>query len=103
MLVTGTNQVGDLSPLASLTRLEYLNVAGNTGVTSIAALTGLGALRTLWLGNNAISDFSPLASLPKLELLAIANCGFSTADIQHVKGITTLKFLGFFAEPELTD
>ena len=64
-----SNSVSDLSPLAGLTNLSFLNLAGNS-VSDISTLAGLTNLSFLNLNSNAISDISPL----------VANMGLGARD-----------------------
>ena len=66
------NYVTDLSPLATLTYLSYLNVGGNR-VADLKPLANLTHLTGLSLWNNQVSDISPLSSLTALTYLNLAN------------------------------
>lgn len=58
---------GDLTPLASLTELEYLEIF-STNVTDVSPLAGLTNLRDLNMTyNRKLKDISPLYDLPNLE------------------------------------
>lgn len=58
---------GDLTPLASLTELEYLEIfsTNTTDVSPLAALTNLRDLNVTY--NRKLKDISPLYDLPNLE------------------------------------
>ena len=62
------NYITDLTPLASLTTLMYLNVSGNQ-ITDVSPLRSLTSLIHLNLANNHVSDLRPLANLISLETL----------------------------------
>ncbi len=53
------NPITDISPLAKLEKLEYLNIESNA-ITDISALKNLSNLNNLGLGNNFIYDFTPV-------------------------------------------
>ena len=61
----------DLSPIATLTSLSYLNVGGNQ-VVDLKPLTNLMHLTGLNLWNNRVTDISPLSSLTALTYLNLA-------------------------------
>ena len=65
-----SNAISDLSPLASLTDLTLLDVAGNS-ITDISVVSGLTNLLVLDLGDNAITDISALSGLTNLEILRL--------------------------------
>ena len=64
----GGNYITDLTPLASLTTLMYLNISGNQ-VTDVSPLRSLTSLIHLNLADNHVSDLRPLANLISLETL----------------------------------
>ena len=61
----GGNQIVDVSPLASLTRLEHLELGGNE-IVDVSPLTSLPTLRWLNLSGNKIQDIGPLVANPGL-------------------------------------
>ena len=77
----GGNQISDISPLASLTILTWLDLERNH-VSDISALASLTNLTTLGLGGSQISDISPLASLTSLTRLELWDNEIS--DISHL-------------------
>ena len=62
------NIISDISPLAVLTNLKWLNLSWNN-ISDVSALTDLTNLKWLSLELNNISDVSPLAKLTNLEWL----------------------------------
>lgn len=62
----------DIRPLAKLTNLWALSLAGN-GITDITLLADMKKLDKLILIDNRIEDFSPLAGLTNLSILNIRN------------------------------
>ena len=63
--------VSDVSPLAKLTGLTRLRVAGNNNVSDISPLAQLTGLKWLELSENRISDISPLVKLKNLTWLHV--------------------------------
>ena len=74
--VGNSNAVKDLSPLADLIQLTYLDLAGNS-ISDISAVTGLTNLTWLHLWGNPISDISPLVGLTNLTTLYLGNINIS--------------------------
>lgn len=65
------NPIASLDPLREVTSLERL-VAGDVGITSLAALGNLARLNHLDIrGNDAITDFAVLGNLTQLETVAL--------------------------------
>ena len=85
-----SNSVSDLSPLAGLTKLTWLDLDGNA-ITDISALAGLTNLEVLGLWSNSITDISPLARLNKLTFLGLTNNSIS--DISSLAGLNSLRLL----------
>ncbi len=103
-LLAGTNLIADIAPLAGLINLEYLSLIGNTGITSIAAISTMDNLTTLWLGSNPLASFSPLSGVADtLMFLAIINNGLTNADIPDINSLTNLEGLIIIGEMNLTD
>lgn len=84
------NTLEDLSPLAGLTQLQYLNLY-NTGCSDISYLAGLTNLTDLTLWYNNISDISALTNLVKLEYLDLDENDIS--DISALYNLTELRVL----------
>ena len=63
-----SNQIADLKPLSSLTRLKELNLYNNQ-VADLKPLSSLTNLIHLFLIRNQIADLKPLSSLTKLRVL----------------------------------
>ncbi|SEG14754.1 Leucine-rich repeat (LRR) protein [Nonomuraea solani] len=67
--------VTDFSPLAALTRLEYLDLSG-TRISDLAPLAGMRKLMTLDLSHcRSLSDVRPLSGLPRLRNLDLGHTG----------------------------
>ena len=89
-ILTWGSPIPDLSPVAGLTKLEYLEVSGAeiSDLTPVAGLTNLTVLR---LHVNNISDLSPLAGLTELNRLEIG--GNNISDLSPLASLTNLKWL----------
>ncbi|MDE2736056.1 MAG: leucine-rich repeat domain-containing protein [Gemmatimonadota bacterium] len=86
----GLNQVSDLTPLVNLTRLRSLLISINQ-VTDITPLQNLTRLIVLGVGNNQVSDLTPLANLSKLQRLYLHNNHIS--DFTPLANLTDLESL----------
>ena len=80
----------DLSPLAGLPSLTYLDLSDNA-LVDVSDLSRLTSLRTLLLGGNAIRDLSPLSGLTGLEALTLSGNGL--ADVAALSTLTALEQL----------
>ncbi len=85
-----TNPISDVSPLAGLTQLTDLNLAGND-VSDVSPLAGLTQLTELYLWDTAVSDVSPLSALTQLTDLNLVRTGVS--DVSPLAGLTQLTWL----------
>ena len=86
-------EIDDLSPLASVTTLRSLRVAG-ARVVDVSPLHGLAQLQSLVLPSNRIADVSPLAALGSLVTL--------TLDDNSITDIAPLAKLASLTELRLT-
>jgi internalin A len=84
------NTISDLTPLASLPQLTFLELYDNS-ISNLSPLAGLTQLTTLILGLNSISDLTPLAELTQLTELRLDENLIS--DITPLAGLTQLTFL----------
>ena len=84
------NSISDISPLAGLTSLTELWLEQNH-ITDISPVTGLTNLTRLEIGDNNISNLSPLADLINLERLKLRHNSLS--DISDLAGLTNLTWL----------
>ena len=84
------NNISDLSPLAELTNLTWLDIGGNN-LSNISPVAGLTNLTALWLWRNNIVDISPVADLIHLTELNLHNNNLS--NISAVSGLTQLTWL----------
>ena len=88
------NYVTDLSPLATITSLVYINVGGNQ-VADLRPLANLTNLTGLSLWSNHVTDVSPLDSLTSLNYLNLANNRIS--DLSPLVSLIGLETLDLFA------
>ncbi len=84
------NLIADVSPLAGLNRLVWLNLGGNQ-IVDIGPLSQLTGLRTAILYGNRIADVSPLTGLGNLTLLDLD--GNEITDAGPVANLTRLRWL----------
>ncbi len=85
------NNITNLAPLAPLTTLEYLFLAGNHSITDISPLSSLTRLKRLALDFNRIFDIRPLAGLTALTHLGLAHNSIS--DVNPLAGLHNLEVL----------
>ena len=84
----------DISALANLTSLEYLEL-GSNNITDLSPLAGLVNLENLNLGANPITDMSPLANLPALESLGLGSTDIVAVPEGGTTAVTYLSFDGY--------
>ena len=89
------NQIGDISELASLTKLLELNLGWNYKISDISSLSGLTSLFNLVLSSNNISVISPLAKLTNLTNLNLDDTQIS--DLSALKSLTLLQSLNLYS------
>ncbi|MFB6274891.1 MAG: leucine-rich repeat domain-containing protein [Halothece sp.] len=87
--VTSQN-ISDISPLASLTNLRNLQLYNNQ-ISDIRPLKNLTELTNLQLGYNPIADITPLSELVNLKSLSLIRTKLT--DISALKGLTELREL----------
>jgi len=75
LLDLGNNQIVDLKPLSTLTNLIVLDL-GNNQIVDLKPLSTLTSLDELILGNNQIADLKPLSTLTNLDELYLGNNPF---------------------------
>ena len=102
-LYLSSNQISDVSPLASLTNLEWLYLSDNiggmgTGVSDLSPLASLTNLKWLYLSDNRISDLNPLSALTNLERLDLSDnpnslSHYGISDVSPLASLTNLKWL----------
>ena len=89
----GLGTVSDLTPLANLTSLQKLDVAGNQ-ISDMRPLANLIHLTRLHLWRNQIQDIAPLANLTNLTYLNLADN--QIRDITPLANLTGLTRLTLF-------
>lgn len=90
----------DLSPLAKLTSLRFLDISGDlpTDITPLANLTNL---RTLCVRGTRVTDLSPLAGLHNLETLDLSYSTISDlSPLAHLTKLRRLNIQGTFVRPD---
>jgi antitoxin component YwqK of YwqJK toxin-antitoxin module len=90
-------EITDLTPLAEVTELTELGIAG-TQVTDISPLAKLTKLTTLKIRNNTLNDITPLASLTNLRELELY-VNRELTDITPLAGLNILTKLGIYGNP----
>ncbi len=89
--------VSDISPLVELINLEQLNLEGNRNISDISALASLKKLVYLNLHTNKIEDVSPLAGLHNLERLQLERNNIS--DFSPLDGLRERTEIFWFSNP----
>ena len=84
------NLISDITPLAALENLADLSLQYSTGLNDISAVTALDNLKTLDLRHCYEVDFSVISSMTNLERLYLSSCEF---DINLVSNMTKLTHL----------
>ena len=85
-----TNPISDVSPLANLTQLTWLNL-WDTAISDVSPLANLTQLTWLNLWDTAVSDVSPLANLTQLTRLELVSIPVS--DVSPLANLTQLTYL----------
>ena len=88
--------IDDVSPLAKLTSLTYLDLYENQ-ITDISPLSHLTNLRELYIYSNYITDIKPLGSLKNLTILDLAYNDIS--DLTPLKSLVRLTSLNIEYNP----
>ena len=76
--------MSDVSPLSSLTSLEWLELNG-TGVGDMTPLSRITSLRRLGLRRTLLEDVTPLFRLTKLKKLRLEGTSVSMEEIDNLK------------------
>ena len=74
------NQISDVGPLSTLTNLEELYLEGNE-IKDVSPLASLTNLARIGLGYNQVTDISPLASFTFLASLTLIDNPLSEASV----------------------
>lgn len=86
---------GDLTPLASLAHLQWLDISLSEAVSDLSPLARLASLEELNLAQTSVSDLSPLAKLGSLRVLDIS--------YTQVRDLSPLANLSALAQVTLQD
>lgn len=73
-MVLNGNQIADVAPLVSLSRISSLNLAGNQ-VATLADINRLLSLQSLNLNGNPISSLNGIAALQQLAAIQLSDTG----------------------------
>lgn len=98
-LLYNGDEMFDISPLASLTKLERLYLCC-TNVSDINALAGMTDMKDLWIWGNHITDISALAGMTQMESLWMKTN--QIADISAPAGMKDLVYL-YMENNQVTD
>jgi Leucine-rich repeat (LRR) protein len=90
------NSINDISPLAGLTNLNSLVLAGNP-TNNYASLSNSAALTNLWLFDGSISDASFATNLPRLTYLNLERNNI--INIHSLSALTNLRGLALSQNP----
>ncbi len=82
----GSQDISDISPLSSLTKLKELTLDQNYKISDITPLRNLTALEWLNLSNNLITDITALEKLTRLK-----NLDLQFNDIKSISALYNLK------------
>lgn len=66
------NQIGDLGPLAALSSCRLLNLANNTVIADVTPLASLARLNSLDVSGNRLANVAPLGGLAELKELDVS-------------------------------
>lgn len=83
-LYLNNNSIADISPLSTITFLQYLNL-GSNNITDITPLSSLNEIYQLILDENPISDLSPLENKKTIHSLYIWNIDADSEEISELK------------------
>jgi hypothetical protein len=82
----------DLTPLASLSRLEELHLDQLRHLVDLSPLRGLTRLRVLHVADSAVGDLRPLAGMTALENVTLS--GTFVESVEPLVGLPRLRFVG---------
>ena len=84
------NQIRDLTPLKHLTKMQLLDLSDNQ-ITDLSDLESMLNLRTLYVAKNQVKDLQPISKLGKIWSLDLANNQIESLDsIRPLHWLTTL-------------
>ena len=82
--------IGDISPLANLTKLESLSLSGNH-ISDLTPIVSLDSLKDLSVTHAALGDISPVANMKNLESVNFFFNGIE--NVAPLTAIPTLKYI----------
>ena len=94
------NAVEDLSPLWSLSSLNYLDLSEGGSITSLDGIASLSSLTYLYLDRHRISSITPLTGLPYLYHLKIKENFLDLSDLTVQSELSALRSRGVTVEIE---
>ncbi|MBC1318577.1 MucBP domain-containing protein [Listeria booriae] len=74
------NDIRDISPLAHLTKLDFLNLTGNEHLSDVRALATMTGLKIVRASECAIQQVPDLSALKQLEILSMIRNQIQSAD-----------------------
>ncbi len=87
VLILADNKIADISPLAKLKNLHYLELFMNQ-ISDLSPLQNSKQLIDLNISNlKKLSDITPILDLPKLERLWVTNCKVSKENYELLKNV----------------
>jgi internalin A len=91
-------EINDLSPLASLSKLQFVSFAGCNITADLSPLSDLPSLQSLAISVSQVSDLSPIGNLTRLIELYLPNLGgVELSDLSmfsHLTNLTRLNLSG---------
>ena len=84
LLIIADNQVSDLSPLANLKHLHYLEIFVNR-VKDLSPLAGLRELVDVNISYNPISDITPLLNSPMMQRIWLESTKVSQSGVDQLR------------------
>jgi len=86
------NEIEDLTPLAGLGRLKWVQL-GHNDIRDLTPLAGATDLLRLGLADNRISDLAPLTDLQELRWLELDNNEITAGDVENLCGLGSLTWV----------
>ena len=92
VLIVSICKVRDITPIASLEHLEYLEIFHNE-IEDVSCLSGLKHLMDLNLVRNRVRDLAPLTEIKSLRRLWVHLCDYANPSLPDKKTVTMLRGL----------
>lgn len=87
VLILVDNQITDVTPIAQLTQLKYLELFKNADLTDVSPLAACTDLIDLHFGHCNVSDISALYGLPVLERLWLPANPIPQQQVDHMRAL----------------